>query len=157
MVGQHDVVASTTLAERGELTRAARSFLRTESGSATLLLCAAVVALLWANAGNGYERFWSIELSVNLGGATLTEDLRHWVNDGLMVVFFFAVGMEISREAVLGEPQRVRLSAPLTCVDVTTISRWSAHSPRNRHQGHRRWPLGSVRQTRGTGASTRPA
>jgi Na+:H+ antiporter, NhaA family len=46
-------VAVTTLAERGELSRAARSFLRTESGSAVLLLTAAVLALAWANLGEG--------------------------------------------------------------------------------------------------------
>jgi Na+/H+ antiporter NhaA len=106
-------VAVTTLTERGELSRAARSFLSTESGSAVLLLAAAVVALLWANLGSGYEDFWHTELSLTLGGFELTEDLRHWVNDGLMVLFFFSVGMEISREMVLGELRGVRaLAAP---------------------------------------------
>jgi Na+/H+ antiporter NhaA len=106
-------VAVTTLTERGELSRAARSFLSTESGSAVLLLAAAVVALLWANLGGGYEDFWHTELSLTLGGFELTEDLRHWVNDGLMVLFFFSVGMEISREMVLGELRGVRaLAAP---------------------------------------------
>jgi NhaA family Na+:H+ antiporter len=96
-------MAALTLAERGELSRAARTFLRTESASAVLLLAAAVIALVWANVGAGYEQFWHTEVSVTLGGAQLSEDLRHWINDGLMVVFFFSVGMEISREAVLGE------------------------------------------------------
>ena len=106
-------MAVTTLTERGELSRAARSFLSTESGSAVLLLGAAVVALLWANLGRGYEDFWHTELSLTLGGFELTEDLRHWVNDGLMVLFFFSVGMEISREMVLGELRGVRaLAAP---------------------------------------------
>ncbi len=106
-------MAVTTLTERGELSRAARSFLSTESGSAVLLLAAAVVALLWANLGGGYEDFWHTELSLTLGGFELTEDLRHWVNDGLMVLFFFSVGMEISREMVLGELRGVRaLAAP---------------------------------------------
>ncbi len=106
-------MAVTTLTERGELSRAARSFLSTESGSAVLLLAAAVVALLWANLGSGYEDFWHTELSLTLGGFELTEDLRHWVNDGLMVLFFFSVGMEISREMVLGELRGVRaLAAP---------------------------------------------
>jgi NhaA family Na+:H+ antiporter len=106
-------VAVTTLAERGELSRAARSFLRTESGSAVLLLTAAVLALAWANLGEGYEDFWHTELSLRLGGLELSEDLRHWVNDGLMVLFFFSVGLEISREAVLGELRGVRaIAAP---------------------------------------------
>jgi Na+/H+ antiporter NhaA len=103
----------TTLAERGELSRAARSFLRTESGSAVLLLTAAVLALAWANLGGGYEEFWHTELSLRLGGLELSEDLRHWVNDGLMVLFFFSVGLEISRETVLGELRGVRaIAAP---------------------------------------------
>jgi NhaA family Na+:H+ antiporter len=106
-------VVVTTLSERGELSRAARTFLRTESGSAVLLLTAAVLALAWANLGIGYEEFWHTELSLSLGGAELTLDLRHWVNDGLMVLFFFSVGLEISREAVLGELRGFRtLAAP---------------------------------------------
>ena len=104
-------MAVTTLAERGELSRAARSFLRTESGSAALLLAAAVLALVWTNVLGGYEDFWHTELSVQLNGRELTEDLRHWVNDGLMVLFFFSVGLEISREAVLGELRGARAIA----------------------------------------------
>lgn len=104
-------MAVTTLTERGELSRAARSFLRTESGSAVLLLAAAVLALVWANLGSGYEDLWHAELSLRLGDAELTEDLRHWVNDGLMVVFFFSVGLEISREMTLGELRGARAVA----------------------------------------------
>ena len=96
-------MAVATLSERGELSRAARAFLRTESGSAVLLLGAAVLALAWANLVGGYEEFWGSELALRVGGAELTEDLRHWVNDGLMVLFFFVVGLEISREMTLGE------------------------------------------------------
>lgn len=101
----------TTLTERGDLSRAARAFLRTESGSAVLLLGAAVVALLWANLIGGYEEFWHTELALRLGSLELALDLRHWVNDGLMVLFFFTVGLEISREAVLGELRGVRAIA----------------------------------------------
>jgi NhaA family Na+:H+ antiporter len=101
----------TTLAERGELSRAARSFLRTESGSAVLLLSAAAVALVWANLIGGYEEFWHVELSLSLGGLELAEDLRHWVNDGLMVLFFLSVGLEISRETTLGELRGARALA----------------------------------------------
>ncbi|MEN3269095.1 Na+/H+ antiporter NhaA [Pseudonocardia sp.] len=104
-------MAVTTLTERGDLSRAARSFMRTESGSAVLLLTAAVIALIWANLGTGYEDFWHTELSFRLGDAALTYDLRHWINDGLMVLFFFSVGLEISREMVLGELRGVRALA----------------------------------------------
>ncbi len=106
-------MAITTLTERGELSRAARSFLRTESGSAVLLLCAAVIALAWANLPLGYEEFWHTELRFSVGDSALALDLRHWVNDGLMVLFFFSVGLEISRETVLGELRGARaLAAP---------------------------------------------
>ena len=106
-------VTTATLAERGDLSRAAKAFLRTESGSAVLLLGAAVVALLWVNLGQGYEEFWHTEFSLRLGDTELTEDLRHWVNDGLMVLFFFSVGLEMSREAVLGELRGARaIAAP---------------------------------------------
>ena len=79
-------MAIATLAERGELSRAARSFLRTEAGSAVLLLGAAVLALLWTNLVGGYEEFWHTELTLPLGAAEFGLDLRHWVNDGLMVL-----------------------------------------------------------------------
>ena len=106
-------MATATLTERGELSRAVRSFLRTEAGGAVLLICGAVLALLWANLLGGYEEFWHTELSLAVGDTELGLDLRHWVNDGLMVLFFLSVGLEISREATLGELRGVRaLLAP---------------------------------------------
>ena len=106
-------MAIATLAERGELSRAARSFLRTEAGSAVLLLGAAVLALLWTNLLGGYEEFWHTDLTLTLGGSEFGLDLRHWVNDGLMVLFFLSVGLEIARETTLGELRGVRaLVAP---------------------------------------------
>lgn len=104
-------MAITTLSERGELSRAARSFLRTESGSAVLLLGATVIALVWANLGPGYEEFWRLSLRIGVADLELDLDLRHWVNNGLMVLFFFSVGMEISRETVLGELRGARAVA----------------------------------------------
>ena len=101
-------MAIATLAERGELSRAARTFLRTEAGSAVLLLAAAVLALLWTNVVGGYEQFWHAELTLTLAGAGFGLDLRHWVNDGLMVLFFLSVGLEIARETTLGELRGVR-------------------------------------------------
>ncbi|MEJ8278206.1 Na+/H+ antiporter NhaA [Pseudonocardia spirodelae] len=106
-------MAVVTLAERGDLSDAARRFLGTESGSAVLLVGAAVVALVWANLGGGYESFWHTGLAVSLGGTALDLDLRHWVNDGLMVLFFLSVGLEIARETTLGELRGFRaLAAP---------------------------------------------
>ena len=103
----------TTLVDRGDLSTAARRFLTTESGSAVLLVAAAVIALVWANVSAGYETFWHTSLAVNIGDAGLDLDLRHWVNDGLMVLFFLAVGLEIARETTLGELRGARaLAAP---------------------------------------------
>jgi Na+/H+ antiporter NhaA len=82
-----------------------RRFLATEVGSGLLLIGATVLALLWANSPwlDSYERFWSIEAGVRLGSAELVLDLRHWVDDGLMTLFFLVVGLEVTREVTVGE------------------------------------------------------
>ncbi|HYV17111.1 MAG TPA: Na+/H+ antiporter NhaA [Conexibacter sp.] len=91
-----------------------RDFLRTESGGAAVLLAATLAALVWANVDlHSYERVWGTELSVRLGSATLTDDLRHWVNDGLMAFFFLVVGLEARRELDMGElRERRRIALP---------------------------------------------
>lgn len=88
-----------------QLARPLRDFLATEAGSAGLLLAATAVALVWANSpwSAAYAALWSTELSVRLGSQTLTMDLHHWVNDGLMVIFFFVVGLEVRHELSIGE------------------------------------------------------
>ncbi len=88
-----------------ELTAAARRYLQTESGGALLLLLATVTALVWVNSpfAGAYEDLWGTELTVQLGDRELREDLRHWVNDGLMTLFFLLVGLEIARELSVGE------------------------------------------------------
>jgi len=93
-----------------------RAFVATETGGAGALLLAAVAALLWANSpwDSSYESVWRTELSIRLGGRALTEDLRHWVNDGLMTFFFFVVGLEVRRELDMGElRERRRLATPV--------------------------------------------
>jgi Na+/H+ antiporter NhaA len=91
-----------------------RAFLATETSSALILLAATLAALVWANADlHGYDSVWSTELSIRVGGHGVAEDLRHWVNDGLMVVFFFVVGLEARREFDLGElRERRRITLP---------------------------------------------
>jgi len=89
--------------------------LQTEAASAGLLVAATALALIWANSawGDSYDRFWHTEFSLQLGSTGITEDLRHWVNDGLMCFFFFLIGMEVRRELQMGElTQRSRLSIP---------------------------------------------
>ena len=78
-------------------------FLALEAGSASLLMAAALAALVWSNVATGsYERFWATELSVELGGLTFEQDLLHIVNDLLMAVFFYVVALEVKREILFG-------------------------------------------------------
>jgi Na+/H+ antiporter NhaA len=91
-----------------------RDFLRTQSGSAAILMVAALAALVWANVGSSYEHVWGTALQVRVAGDGITQDLRHWVNDGLMTFFFFVVGLEARREFDLGELRdRRRLLLPV--------------------------------------------
>jgi Na+/H+ antiporter NhaA len=92
-----------------------REFLRTETGGAAVLLAAAVAALVWVNVdSSSYNSLWGTKLSIDLGGAGVTLDLRHWVNSGLMTFFFFVVGLEARREFDLGElRERRRFALPL--------------------------------------------
>jgi Na+/H+ antiporter NhaA len=89
----------------GALARPLQQFLHTEAGSSSLLLAAAVIALVWANSplADAYDDLWSTTATIGIGSAHVTEDLRHWVNDGLMVFFFYVVGLEIRRELALGD------------------------------------------------------
>jgi Na+/H+ antiporter NhaA len=92
-----------------------RRFLRTQTGSAAVLLGATLAALGWANVSpSSYQRLWGTGLSVHLGTATLAQDLHGWVNSGLMTFFFFVVGLEARREFDMGElRERRRLTLPL--------------------------------------------
>jgi Na+/H+ antiporter NhaA len=79
-------------------------YLTTETGSALFLLAATVAALVWANVSSStYDSFWTTDFSIRLGDHALSSDLRHWVNEGLMAIFFFVVGLEARREFDLGE------------------------------------------------------
>ena len=93
-----------------------RTFIRTEAGSAGLLVVAAVVALVWANSpwSDSYVSWWHTPVEIAFGAGSLSMDLHHWVNDGLMVVFFFVIGLEVRREFSVGElTDRRRLVVPL--------------------------------------------
>jgi NhaA family Na+:H+ antiporter len=90
-----------------------QEFAQAESAGGILLLVCTAIALVWANSpwSDSYFRLW--ERRVAIGGATvgLTETLHHWINDGLMAVFFFLVGLEIKRELLVGELASIRQAA----------------------------------------------
>jgi NhaA family Na+:H+ antiporter len=98
---------------RGRIVDAARSFVQIEASGGIVLLLAALAALVWANSpwSDEYVELWHTAISVDLGIVEVSEDLRHWVNDGLMTIFFFLMGLEIKRETVHGE-----LSSPRRAV-----------------------------------------
>lgn len=95
------------------LPRVVQRFLDTESSGAIVLLLSTLVALAWANSPweASYERFWHTELSFRVGDLDRSEDLRHLVNEALMAVFFFVVGLEIKEELVAGQLQRWQTAA----------------------------------------------
>lgn len=94
---------------------ALRRFLRTETASAAFLLGAALIALVWANVdASSYDRVWQTRLSIHLGQAAVSLDLRDWINSGLMSFFFLVVGLEARREFDIGEfRDRPRIILPV--------------------------------------------
>jgi Na+/H+ antiporter NhaA len=93
-----------------------RDYLSTETGGALVLLGGVIAALVWANSPwwDSYESFWATDFTITLGDWSLSDDLRHWVNDGLMTFFFLVVGLEAKRELDVGElRERSRLAPPV--------------------------------------------
>jgi Na+/H+ antiporter NhaA len=93
-----------------------RDFLHAETGGAVVLVGAALVALVWANSPwpRSYESFWTTKLAFSLGDHVLSTDLRGFVNEGLMTLFFLVVGLEAKRELDLGElRERTRIGIPV--------------------------------------------
>jgi Na+:H+ antiporter, NhaA family len=90
-----------------------REFLREETAGGAVLVAAAVLALAWANSPwqASYEALWRTVLEVRLGDLSLVDDLRGWVNEGLMALFFLVVGLELKRELVDGELRSWRRAA----------------------------------------------
>lgn len=84
--------------------RPVREFLHIEASGSILLLVAATAALVWANSpwASSYDAFWHTTVGIDIGSFRLEESLQHWVNDALMVIFFFVVGLEIKYELVTG-------------------------------------------------------
>jgi NhaA family Na+:H+ antiporter len=88
-----------------QLVRPFRTFFGNEASSSILLIGATLLAVAWTNSpfGYTYHRFWETSLSFSVGDASITRTLRQWIDEGLMAVFFFAMGLEIKREILVGE------------------------------------------------------
>ncbi len=80
-------------------------FFKTESSGGIILLFSTIVAIIWANSifSDYYFNFWEQKISISFGNFQFSETLLHWINDGLMAIFFFVAGLEIKRELMIGE------------------------------------------------------
>lgn len=108
--------AVTPMRHFAQMLMQVRGVRQSETLAAGFLLGATVLALLWANSpfGETYQTFWHTELSVTIGNHGIALDLAEWVNDGLMALFFFVVGLEVKREFAMGElTDRSRASVPI--------------------------------------------
>ena len=97
------------------LSPSSKLYFGTEAGGSALLLVATVLALAWANSpwSDSYAAFWSTHATIGVGDLQLSLDLRHWVNDAAMALFFLVVGLEITREISVGELRdRRNVAAP---------------------------------------------
>jgi NhaA family Na+:H+ antiporter len=88
-------------------------FLKIEAASGAVLLVAACAALILSNSAwsTPFLAFWEMPIGLHFGSLDFTRSLRHWVNDGLMTLFFFVVALELERELVLGELRNLRAAA----------------------------------------------
>jgi NhaA family Na+:H+ antiporter len=89
------------------------SFAKMEAASGILLLFSTIAALVWANSSwdESYHAIWNTQATIGFGQFALTETRHEWINDGLMAVFFFLVGLEIKREVLIGELSSLRQAA----------------------------------------------
>lgn len=93
-----------------------RAFLDAETSGAIAIVIAVLLAMVWANspAHHSYGSLWNTKLSIRVGAHALTDDLRGWVNQGLMTLFFLVAGLEAKRELDVGElRERRRLTIPM--------------------------------------------
>lgn len=96
-----------------KLTYPIQEFLHQQASGGILLIIATVIALTWANSpfAESYHHLWHTYVKIDIGGVGLNYSLHHWINDGLMVIFFFVVGLEIKRELLVGELSSAKKAA----------------------------------------------
>jgi hypothetical protein len=94
-------------------TRPLARFFKIEVAAAVVLLLATIAALVLSNSGWAatFAAFWETPIGLSFGDFEFSRSLRHWINDGLMTLFFFVVALELKREIVLGELRHVRTAA----------------------------------------------
>jgi NhaA family Na+:H+ antiporter len=146
-----------------------QQFARRQASGGLLLLLFAVCALVWANSpwATAYGQMLHEPFGISFGEHLLRFDLRHWINDGLMAVFFFAVGLEIKREFLVGELAELRKVTLPTAAAIGGMvvpaliyaafnaggegptdgaSRWRPTSPSR--SGRSRWACGTASSSR---------
>jgi Na+:H+ antiporter, NhaA family len=94
-------------------TQPLKQFLHTQAASGIVLLICTLIALVLANSpySEGYLHFWHIKIKLGLGDFERSLTLEEWINDGLMTIFFFVIGLEVKREVVYGELRDMRKAA----------------------------------------------
>jgi len=90
-----------------------QKFVKTESLAGMLLFGATLIALIWANSSYGtyYESLWHYKIGISFQDFELKKPLILWINDGLMAIFFFLIGLELKRELLIGEINTVKKAA----------------------------------------------
>jgi len=88
-------------------------FFRMESAGGIVLVFSAILAIILANSGlkDLYFEFLHMDIALNIGNFSISNSVSHWINDGLMAIFFFVIGLEIKRELIAGELQSIKQSA----------------------------------------------
>src|SRR5271170_8081632 len=88
-------------------------FAKIEASGGIILLVSTAVALVWANSvwHHSYEVLWDTPVTIGFGRIVISETRHHWINDGLMSIFFFLVGLEIKREVLIGELSSLKQAA----------------------------------------------
>ncbi|HKJ07101.1 MAG TPA: Na+/H+ antiporter NhaA, partial [Flavobacteriaceae bacterium] len=95
-----------------------KNFINLETSSSIILLLVSIIAIVWANSpfGDVYQRIWNHQFALGFADTKfyLSKPLILWINDGLMAIFFFVIGLEIKREVLVGELTTLRkASLPL--------------------------------------------
>jgi len=112
-VATRKTTAKNTLGRASRLRVDFGAFFRLEVAGSLVLLAAAIVAITAANSpwADAYHALWQVEIGFKVGTWEFSETLLHWIDDGLMALFFFVVGLEIKREVLVGELSTLRKAA----------------------------------------------